>query len=201
MDEREEDIVVPVFAEELHADAIPVETGGVRVTKRVETHEEILAQELRKTHVDVKRIKTDRIVDGPQAVRRAGNTLIIPVVSEVLRIQKQWVVTEEIHITEIEERNMVEQRVEVRREVPQIERLDAHGDVVAQEEAIAEDAAVQENAAAAVASVASSPEFQSTPAPTLESGLSAPSSLVAPKDPSAPSKRKVLSGSRSILRK
>ncbi len=194
MDEREEDIVVPVFAEELHADAIPVETGGVRVTKRVETHEEVLAQELRKTHVDVKRIKTDRVVDGPQAVRRAGNTLIIPVVSEVLRVQKQWVLTEEIHITQIEERDMVEQRVQVNREVPQIERLDAHGDVVAQE-----NPALQENAAAAAANAPSSPELQSTP--VLESGLSAPSSLVAPKDPSVPGKRKPLSGSRSILRK
>ncbi len=193
MDEHQEDVVVPVFAEELHADAVPVETGGVRVTKRLETHDEVLAQELRKTHVDVKRVRTDRVVDGPQPMRREGNILIVPVVSEVLRIEKQWVVTEEIHITQTEERNTVEQRVQVNREVPEIERLDAQGNVVARE-----NAAIQEKAIAATA-VASSPEPQSAPA--LETGLSNPSSLVAPKDTSASDKKKVLSRSRSILRK
>lgn len=193
MEERQEDVVIPVFAEELHADAIPVETGRVRVTKRLETHEEILAQELRKTHVEVKRVKTDRVVDGPQAVRRAGNTLIVPVVSEVLQIEKQWVVTEEIHITETEERNTVQQRVQVNREVPQIERLDAQGNVIARENALAPENAV------ATANLASSPEPQSAPA--LETGLSGPSSLIAPKDTAAASKGKVLSRSRSILRK
>lgn len=123
-------VVIPALTEELHADAVPVETGGVRVTKKVEKQQEVLAQELRKTHVEVKRVKTDRVVDGPQPVRRAGNTLIIPVVSEVLHVEKQWVVTEEIHLTEIEERETVEQQVDVNREVPQIERLDAKGNVV-----------------------------------------------------------------------
>jgi len=31
----ESDVVVPVIAEQLHVDAEPVETGGVRVVKRV----------------------------------------------------------------------------------------------------------------------------------------------------------------------
>ncbi|MBV9267929.1 MAG: hypothetical protein JO061_17305, partial [Acidobacteriaceae bacterium] len=38
--------VVPVVSEEVHADAVPVETGTVRIIKRVEGHEEILEQEL-----------------------------------------------------------------------------------------------------------------------------------------------------------
>ncbi len=193
MDQQEEDVVVPVFAEELHAGAVPVETGGVRVTKHVETHEEILAQELRKTHVEVKRVKTDRVVDGPQAVRRAGNTLIVPVVSEVLRIEKQWVVTEEIHITETEERNTVEQRVQVNREVPEIERLDAQGNVIARDNIAPRAIAV------AVGNAAVAPDPQSAPA--LDTGQSGPASLLAPKDASEPGKRKVLSRSRSILRK
>lgn len=177
MDGHEEDVVVPVVAEELHADAIPVQTGGVRVTKRVETHPEILAQELRKTHVEVKRVKTDRVVDGPQPVRRTGNTLIVPVVSEVLRIEKQWVVTEEILITEIEERETVEQTVDVHREVPEIERLDAKGNVL-------------------------SPVYATPELPINASASSGPASMLSGKDVSLPAgrKKKVLSEPRSLLR-
>jgi stress response protein YsnF len=103
MDQNDNEVRVPVVTEEVRADAIPVQTGGVRVTRRVEPHEAVLEQELRKGRVEVKRVKTDRIVDGPQPAGRVGNTLVVPVVSEVLRVEKQWVVTEEIHITQLEE--------------------------------------------------------------------------------------------------
>lgn len=127
MDEKDEEVVVPIIREELHADAAPVVTGGVRVTKRVETHDEIVEQELRKSRVEVKRVKVDRIVNGPQPVQRVGKTLVIPVVSEVLRVEKQWVVTEEIHITELDEREIVQTPVSVNYETAHIERLDSAG--------------------------------------------------------------------------
>ena len=130
MDENPNDVVVPVVTEELHADAVPVVTGGVRVTKRVQTHEETLEQELRKSHAEVKRVAVNRVVDGPQPARRSGNTLIIPVVSEVLRVEKQWVVTEEIHITQSEDIETVQQTVPVSREEAQIERLDESGNAI-----------------------------------------------------------------------
>jgi stress response protein YsnF len=138
MNEHDNDVTVPVVAEELHADAIPVETGGVRVTKSVEGHQEILEQELRKSHVEIKRVKTERVVDGPQPVRRSGNTVVIPIVSEVLRVEKQWVVTEEIHITQTEQRETVQEKVQVNREVPRVERLDEKGEVVSTIDARAE---------------------------------------------------------------
>jgi stress response protein YsnF len=126
-DKEGSDYVVPVIQEELHADAIPVESGSVRVVKRVEGHDEILEQELRKGRVEVKRVKTERVVSGPQQPERRGNTLIIPVVSEVLRVEKQWVVTEEIHITQLEEKERFQQTVTVNREVADVERLDESG--------------------------------------------------------------------------
>lgn len=130
MDEKDKNVVIPLVREEVHADAVPVVTGGVRVTKRVEGHDETVEQELQKTNVEVKRVKADRVVDGPQPVRRVGKTLIVPVVSEVLRIEKQWVVTEEIHITEIERHETVQNKVTLNREEAQVERLDSAGNVV-----------------------------------------------------------------------
>lgn len=130
-DNNQNDYVVPVVSEEVHADAVPVEKGGVRVTKRVEGHDEVLEQELRRSRAEVRRIKTDRVVDGPQQPRQDGNTMIIPVVSEVLVVTKQWVVTEEIHITRIDETERVEQQVTVNQEVADVERLDEAGNVTA----------------------------------------------------------------------
>ena len=130
MNAKQDDVVVPIVHEELHADAIPVETGGVRVTKHIEGHDEILEQELRKGRVEVRRVKTDRVVDGPQPVQRSGNKLVIPIVSEVLHVEKRWVVTEEIHLTQIEERETVRQKVRVNHEEAEVERLDQAGNAV-----------------------------------------------------------------------
>ncbi len=127
----DEQAVIPVIREELRADTVPVVTGGVRVTKRVESHDEIVEQALRKSRVEVKRVKTERVVDGPQPVQRVGNTVIVPVVSEVLRIEKQWVVTEEIHITELQESQTVQHKVTLNEEQAAIERLDSAGNVTA----------------------------------------------------------------------
>jgi len=127
VDKNDKDVVIPIVREEAHAEAIPVVTGGVRVTKRVDSHDEIVEQELRKSNVEVKRVKTNRIVDGPQPVQRVGDTLVVPVVSEVLRVEKQWVVTEEIHITENQESETVQNKVTLNREEAEITRLDRSG--------------------------------------------------------------------------
>ena len=126
-DSLERDLVIPVVQESVNVDATPVVTGGVRVTKRVESNDEVIEQQLRTSHADVKRVKVNRVVDGPQAARREGDTLIIPVVSEVLKIEKQWVVTEEIHITQRQELETVQQTVPVNYEQAVIERVDEEG--------------------------------------------------------------------------
>jgi stress response protein YsnF len=179
MDRQDNEVVVPVINEELHADAIPVQTGGVRVIKHVEGHDEVLEQELRKGRVDVKRVKTDRVVDGPQPVQRVGNTLVVPVVSEVLHVEKRWVVIEEIHLTQIEERETVQQSVTVNREEAEIERLDEAGNVVSTVDPEAERSTVIGRGA---------PET-----------LTGRRNAAGAPDISTP-KRKVLSSSRSILK-
>ena len=116
-------------------DAVPVQTGSVRVTKRVYSHDEVVEQELRTGRVEVNRVQVNRPVDGPQAVSRSGNTLVIPVVKEILKIERQWVVTEEIYITQIEERQTLSETVNVNREEVVVERLDNAGNVVSNREA------------------------------------------------------------------
>ncbi len=111
---------------------MPVETGGVRVVKRVETHDEVIQQEVRRGRVEVTRVPKNEPVAGPLQPRKEGNTLIIPVVSEVLKIEKQWVLTEEIHLTQVEETRPVTEQVTVNKEVAEVQRVDAKGRVLSE---------------------------------------------------------------------
>lgn len=125
-----DELVIPVVREEVHADVKPVETGRVRVTKTVDHHQQVLEQQLKKGYVEVRRAKTDRIVDGPQEPYRSGDTVVVPVTSEVLIDgQKRWQVTEEIYLVQREQVQTVKQAVDLAEEKATVERVDARGTI------------------------------------------------------------------------
>ena len=122
-----EESVIPVLAEELVVDKRQVPTGGVRVHKRIGEHEEMVDIPLVKERVDIRRVLIDREIDAPVAVRREGDTTIIPIVEEVLVVEKRLRLKEEIHITREAGTERHQERVILRHEEAQIERLDEHG--------------------------------------------------------------------------
>jgi uncharacterized protein (TIGR02271 family) len=122
-----EETVVPVIAEELIVGKRAVPTGGIRVNKVVREHEEVVAMPLIKDHVDIRRVVVNRDVDGPMPVRHEGETTIIPIVEEVIVVEKRMRLKEELHITRRTTEEHAEQRVTLQREEAVIERFDAEG--------------------------------------------------------------------------
>jgi uncharacterized protein (TIGR02271 family) len=121
------DRVVPVLAEDLVIDKQPVQTGAVRVHRRVVEHEEAVELPLLKEHLDVRRVAIDREVDGPLPIRREGETTIIPIVEEVLVIEKRYRLKEEVHVSRTLREEIHREQVTVRRQEAEIERVDGYG--------------------------------------------------------------------------
>jgi uncharacterized protein (TIGR02271 family) len=122
-DRAEREVVVPVVAEELKVGKRTVETGLVRVTKRVREHEEVIDQPLLKTNVVVRRVPVNQYVEKAPEVRQEGDTLVVPMVEEVIVVEKRLILREELRITkqQVETRNP--QRVTVRRDEVKIDRI------------------------------------------------------------------------------
>ena len=120
-------LVVPVIEEELQVGRRRVETGGVRVTKKVHEREEVIDEPLLKEEVEVERVSVNRVVDGPVEVRHEGDVMIVPVLEEVLVVEKRLVLKEELRVTRrrVETRNP--QRVTLRAEEVSVERLGGLG--------------------------------------------------------------------------
>jgi uncharacterized protein (TIGR02271 family) len=95
---RTEDEVIPIIEEEAVVDKRVVETGKVRVSKRVREHEEVVDEPLFYENVKVERVPVNQFVDASPGVRTEGDVTIIPVVEERLVMQKRLVVVEEIRI-------------------------------------------------------------------------------------------------------
>ena len=95
-------MVLPVIREELHVSVRQVDTGsGVRLHKSVSDQAHHIDQCLLRESVNVKRVPVDRIVALSEApvARQEGDTLIVPVLEEILVVEKRLRIKEEVHIT------------------------------------------------------------------------------------------------------
>lgn len=118
-------LMVPVREEVLVPTTRPIELGTVRIHKRIETVPAETVVEVMHDEVAVERVAVDRQVDAVPAPRHEGETLIIPVVEEVLVTEKRLMLREEIRVTRRQVSQSVPVRDTVRREVIEIEEITA----------------------------------------------------------------------------
>ncbi len=113
--------VIPVLREELKVSKREVETGRVVVHKTVSERDETVEMLLRRTDVSVERVPVGRTVTEAPASREEGDVLIIPVLEEVLVVEKRLVLKEELHIRKTTTERTAHEVVRLRTENAQIE--------------------------------------------------------------------------------
>jgi uncharacterized protein (TIGR02271 family) len=114
---------IPVLQEELEVGKRKVETGVTRVQKTVHEREEVIDQPLVKEEVQVERVPINRYVEGPVPVREEDGVTIVPLLEEVLVVEKKLMLKEELRITKRTKTVRDPQRVILRSE----EALVEHG--------------------------------------------------------------------------
>lgn len=113
---------IPLVEERLSVTKRQVESGRVRVRVTVEEREEMVTEEVCRDDVQVEHVsKNERLAEIPH-VRLEGSTTIIPVVEEVLVVEKALVLVEEIHIRRRTKSETVQIPVTVKSEQATIER-------------------------------------------------------------------------------
>jgi stress response protein YsnF len=89
---------IPVVREEIEVGKELVESGKVRIIKHVREEKEVARLPLMSEEYEVKHVPVNRIVDTPPpALQQNGETMIIPVIREV--VVKKYEIVEELHVT------------------------------------------------------------------------------------------------------
>ena len=125
-----EEEVLPLIEETARIDKRAVETGRVRVSTRTETIDQVLRETLRSDMVGVTRVPINRtLADGEAApqVRTEQGVTIIPVLEEILVVEKRLVLREEVHIRQTTSGEDVEVPVMLRRQHAVVERVGPDG--------------------------------------------------------------------------
>ncbi len=114
---------LPLVEEELVVGKRQVTSGRVRISTRVETVEEMARTALDSERVEVERVAINREVDAPPPVRTEGDVMIVPVLEEIMVVEKRLVLKEELHIRRQTHTEDVEVPVEVRKQRVEVERI------------------------------------------------------------------------------
>jgi len=113
---------IPVIEESIKVDKRIVETGRVRVVKTVHEEEALVEAALLQEEVQIERVPVNQYVETAPAVRYEGDVMIIPVIQEVVVIEKRLMLVEEIRINKQQTESKVTETVTLRKEEINIER-------------------------------------------------------------------------------
>jgi uncharacterized protein (TIGR02271 family) len=117
--------VVPVIEEEVKIGKRTLESGRVQIIKHIGQREQVIDQPLLKDEVLVKRVPVNRPVKSVVPVRKVGDVLIIPVMEEVLVVEKQLVLKEELHVRRRQTQTRQPQKITLRAERAEIKRINS----------------------------------------------------------------------------
>ncbi|WP_245565306.1 YsnF/AvaK domain-containing protein [Spirosoma spitsbergense] len=121
----ENQLRIPLIEEQLQVGSQVVETGRVKLTKIVHQAPETVTIPLTREEYTIEHVPVNQYVDQPPAPRQQGDTMIYPVLKEVLVVQKRLMLIEEIYVTKHHTQHNETQTVLLRREEVTVERIPA----------------------------------------------------------------------------
>lgn len=126
-DPSHERTALPQIEESLAVERREVDLGGYRITKRVDSRDEVVDELLHGQHAEIERRPIGRQL-APTEVpkpRYEGDTFVVPVVEEVIVAEKRLVLVEEVRIRRVHTTHRQPQHVTLRKEEISIERIEA----------------------------------------------------------------------------
>jgi uncharacterized protein (TIGR02271 family) len=98
MNEEQELAAIPLAAERVSVTKREVETGRLRIQITVKERQDAVPVEISHDDLEVERVPVNKDVSQLPSVRLEGDNTIIPVVEEVVVVEKRLILVEEIHV-------------------------------------------------------------------------------------------------------
>ena len=115
--------VIALAREELRVTRRVVDRGGVRVRVSVTERDEAVDVLLREQGVEVERVPIGRVVEHPPETRQEGDTLVIPIVEEILVVERRLVLKEEVRVRRTERQRPARETARLRSEAAEVESI------------------------------------------------------------------------------
>lgn len=116
---------IKLVAEELSVDRREIETGRLRVTTVTRERDELVDVPLTRQHVEVTHVPIGRTVETMPVIRQDGDTTVVPVVEEILVLERRLMLKEELHIKRVRTTERHQESVRLRHQEAIVTRIPA----------------------------------------------------------------------------
>ena len=120
---KPDEVIVPLHAEEISISKEEMETGRVQVSTVTRDHEQLVDELLTNEHVEIDRIPIGKAIDARPDVREEADSIIVPVVEEVLVLERRLILKEEVHIRRVRGTERHQERVKLRKQEAVVTRV------------------------------------------------------------------------------
>jgi len=115
--------IIPLLAEEVEVTKQTVETGRVQVARVTHEREQLIDELLNHQTAEVERVPIGRHIDSMPAVREEDDTIVIPIVEEVLVIERRLFLKEEVRVRRVSSTERHQESVTLRHHEAVVTRL------------------------------------------------------------------------------
>jgi uncharacterized protein (TIGR02271 family) len=113
---NDNETVIRLHAEDLDVSKQKVVTGQVRISKVTHESEAIVDEDLADERVEITREPVGKQIEAMPQVRTEGDVTIIPVVEEVVVVERRLLLKEEIRVRRVRETRRFQESVKVKRQ-------------------------------------------------------------------------------------
>jgi uncharacterized protein (TIGR02271 family) len=114
---------IPLVQEHVTVDKRVVETGRVRIHSVIDEKLVRVSEELERDDVTIERVPVNREVTELPRSREENGVLIVPILEEVVVVEKRMMLKEELHIHRDPKRERVDEAVRLRSMRAEVERI------------------------------------------------------------------------------
>jgi uncharacterized protein (TIGR02271 family) len=131
--DKTSETVLPLLAEEVTVSKQVLETGRVQVARVTHEREQLIDELLARETVEIDRTPIGRQIETMPAVREEGDTVVIPIVEEVLVIERRLLLKEEVRVRRVRSTERHQESVTLRHHEAVVTRLPVEPPAVGEE--------------------------------------------------------------------
>ena len=121
--DRASETVLPLLAEEVAVSKQVVETGRVQIARVTHEREQLIDELLARETVEIDRTPIGKHIEAMPAVREEGDTIVVPIVEEVLIVERRLFLKEEVRIRRVRSTERHQENVTLRHQEAVVTRL------------------------------------------------------------------------------
>jgi stress response protein YsnF len=115
-EQQTKDLRIPLHVEEISVSRREIKKANIQVALVTGTREQLIAEELTQVRVEIERVPINRTVAVAPPTRQEGDITIIPVMEEIVVVERRLVLKEEVRVRRVSTKQQHQETVVLRQQ-------------------------------------------------------------------------------------